>query len=112
MKDVIAATAIAGGTGFFGWFFGKLQTNRERKKTDLQLINEAIAPLLTSISQLTKQNNEMVCQLLTEQDKNLKLIEEKSQWMKERSELIEKIERLEKQVSTLSKKVGELIRKE
>ena len=110
MKEVITTTAISAGTGFFGWLFAKLQTRSERKKTDLQLINEAITPLLCSIKDLTEQNNDMVNRLLAEQDKNLQLIAEKSEWIKERGTLMEKIEELERQIKTLNKKINGFIK--
>ena len=85
--SMMIETLIAGGTGFFGWLFGKWQTPRERKKSDLQLINEVLSPLLDSVRQLTEQNNEMVGKLRAEQEEKLLLIEEKSEWIKERAEL-------------------------
>jgi chromosome segregation ATPase len=97
-------------TALGGLFSGKFLSKRERKKSDLQLINEAISPLITSISQLTEQNNEVVGKLLDEQDKNLKLLAEKAEWIKERGELKAKIERLEKTVLSLEKKIDELIK--
>lgn len=110
MKDVLIPTATAAGTGFVAWIYSKLKTRREKKKSDIQLINEAISPLLTSIKQLTEQNNEMVCRLLAEQDKNLQLLEERSRYQTERHELIKKIDSLEKTVKQLQKTVKEYIK--
>lgn len=112
MNDIATTTAISAGTGFFGWLFGKLQTPREKKKTDLQLINEAISPLLASIKDLTSQISEMTSRLIEEQDKNLTLTQEKSEWKKERIELVAKIDKLEKTVNCLNRKINELIKSE
>ena len=108
MKEVITTTGVAAGTGLFAWLFAKMQTKRERKKSDFQLISETINPLLESIKLLTEQNNEVVGKLLCEQDKNLVLIREKTALAIEREELIAKIEKLEKQVSNLCKKIDQL----
>ena len=111
MKEIVATTAIAAGTGFFGWLFGKMKTPREKKKSDIELINSAIAPLLVSITQLTEQNSEMVTKLLQEQDKNLALLKEKMAWSTERCELMDKISGLEKKVQTLENTVKKYIKK-
>jgi hypothetical protein len=85
------------------WFLGKIKTRREKRNSDLELIDRSILPLLDSIDKLTAQNNEVVAKLLAEQNKNLLLVQEKS-------ELLVKIDKLEKQINVLNKKVNELIR--
>lgn len=110
MKEAITTTSIAAGTGFFAWLFGKMQTRREKKKSDLQLISEAVSPLVQSIKDLTEQNNEIISKLMKEQDKVLQLMSEKSALINERGELLEKIEKLEKQVHCLTKKINELVK--
>lgn len=85
------------------WFLGKIKTRREKRNSDLELIDRSILPLLDSIDKLTAQNNEVVAKLLAEQNKNLLLVQEKS-------ELLAKIDKLEKQINVLNKKVNELIR--
>lgn len=85
------------------WFLGKIKTRREKRNSDLELIDRSILPLLDSIDKLTAQNNEVVAKLLAEQNKNLLLMQEKS-------ELLAKIDKLEKQINVLNKKVNELIR--
>jgi chromosome segregation ATPase len=110
MKEVVTTTAVAAGTGVISWILAKMQTRRERKKSDIQLINESVQPLLLSIKALTEQNNDTVCKLLAEQDKSLKLIEEKSKWQAERHELIEKIDGLEKKIQHLQKTINKYIK--
>ena len=85
------------------WFLGKIKTRREKRNSDLELIDRSILPLLDSIDKLTAQNNEVVVKLLAEQNKNLLLVQEKS-------ELLAKIDKLEKQINILNKKVNELIK--
>lgn len=85
------------------WFLGKIKTRREKRNSDLELIDRSILPLLDSIGKLTAQNNEVVAKLLAEQNKNLLLVQEKS-------ELLAKIDKLEKQINILNKKVNELIK--
>lgn len=99
---------ITPATGIITFFVGKWQTKRERKRSDFQMINEAISPLITSIGQLTEQNNELVQKLMNEQDKNLKLLAEKSAWIEEREELNQKIDKLQRTVNTLSKKIDQM----
>ena len=112
MKEVLPTSAIALVTGLLGWLFSKLQTRREQKESDLQLINKAISPLLASIRQLTDQSQETVQRLLAEQDKVLKLMGEKAELLRERGELVDKIEKLEKQVNCLTTKINKLMKKE
>ena len=108
MKEIIKDSLIAGGSGFFVWLFSKLQTRRERKKNDLQIIHESTVNLVESIRILTEQNGNLVKEHLEEQKKYLELLREKSEWTKERSELLAKIEGLEKRVETLSKKIDNI----
>lgn len=112
MREVITTTTVAAGTGFFAWLFGKMQTRRERKKSDLQLVSEAVSPLVQSIKELTEQNNEVISKLMSEQDKVLQLMSEKAALINERGELLEKVEKLERQVNCLTKKINELVKSE
>lgn len=91
--------------GFCGWIFSKLQTSREKKKTDLEIINAAIKPLLVSISELTDRLKATTTDLMEEREKNLKLTTE-------RTELLGKIENLEKEVRKLQRQVAKLTRNE
>jgi len=109
MNEVATTTAIAGGTGFFGWLFSKWQTNRERKKSDLQMIHESTANLVESIKILTVRNGELVGELMEEQKKHLTLLKEKLEWQIEREEFIAKVEGLKKEVKALTRKIDELI---
>jgi chromosome segregation ATPase len=109
--DALTTISIAAGTGFFGWLFGKWKTPRERKKTDLQLINDAVSPLIDSIRQLTERNNEMVGKLIREQEEKLHLLEEKNEWIKERGELNAIIKKLEKEMASMNKKIETLLKK-
>lgn len=88
-------------TGACGWFFSKLQTRREQKQTDLQLINAAIKPLLESISELTDRLKATTTELMEEKERNLKLTTE-------RTELMDKIENLEREVKKLQRQISKL----
>lgn len=110
--DIIYQIIIALSTAAIGWFFGKLQTKREQKQTDLQIIESAITPLLNSIRGLTEHSNELVTKLLAEQEKNLALIEQNSALLAEKTDLINKIESLEKKVATLTSMVKKLAKNE
>jgi len=109
MKEAAITTAIAGVTGFLGWLFSKLQTRRERKKSDLQMIHESTANLVESIKILTQRNGELINELMEEQKKHLTLLKEKLEWQTEREEFIAEIEGLKKEVKALTKKINELI---
>ena len=92
-------------TAFCGWLFSKLQTRREQKQTDLQIINAAIKPLLVSISELTDRLKSTTSELMEERERNLKLTTE-------RTELLGKIENLEKEVKKLQRQVAKLSKNE
>ena len=92
-------------TGACGWLFSKLQTRREQKQTDLQLINAAIKPLLESISELTDRLKATTTALMEEKERNLKLTTE-------RTELLDKIENLEREVKKLQRQISKLSKNE
>jgi len=90
-----------------GYLTRLLTTRRERKKTDLEIINAAISPLLESIRNLTEQNSQLVGKLTDEQQKALEYIKKNRDLMEERAELMTKIDRLTKQIETLKKMLKE-----
>lgn len=91
-----------------GWFGSKLKTRREKKAEDIQVIQDAIAPLLKSISELTAHNNAVTQQLIAEQKKTLELLQEKAAWSAERDSLVNKVDSLQKQVTKLTTMVKKL----
>lgn len=95
-------------TGLLGWFGSKFMTTREKKKTDLEIINGAIEPLLKSIAELTTTVERANSKLISEQEQKLALLQEKAEWMAERETLTSKIESLEKKVARLTKMVQNL----
>lgn len=106
--DIVYQILLFLATTAIGWFFGKLQTKREQKQTDIQIIEGAISPMLNSIKELTEHSSELVAKLLTEQEKNLKLIETNLVLLTEKTNLVNKIESLEKKVATLTAMVKKL----
>lgn len=106
--DIVYQILLFLATTAIGWFFGKLQTKREQKQTDIQIIEGAISPMLNSIKELTEHSSELVAKLLTEQEKNLKLIETNLALLTEKTNLVNKIESLEKKVATLTAMVKKL----
>lgn len=97
VKDVLMLAAGGG----FGWLFSKLKTRRENKASDLQLIENAIAPLLRSISELTTHSGEITAKLVAEQEKSLRLLQENAALLEDKITLAGKVEKLEKKVSSL-----------
>lgn len=95
-------------TAALAWLGAKIKTRREKKQTDLQIINEAIKPLLTSITELTNHNRELTSDLVEQQTDNLKLLEEKRAWLAERGDLLEEMGKLRKQFDALAKEVKKL----
>lgn len=95
-------------TTVLGWMSAKLMTKRERKQSDLTLINNAISPLLNSIRELTEHNSSITEKLLDEQTKNLALLEEKAALMAERMDLVNKIDKLDKKVASLERLIKKL----
>ncbi len=106
--DIVYQILLFLATTAIGWFFGKLQTKREQKQTDIQIIEGAISPMLNSIKELTEHSSELVVKLLTEQEKNLQLIETNSALLADKANLVNKIESLEKKVATLTAMVKKL----
>ncbi len=95
-----------------GFFARALTTRRERKKTDLELINAAISPLLESIKELTEQNQALVTKLTDEQQKTLEYMRRNRSLLEERAELVSKVDRLTKQIELLKKMLREHLKEE
>ncbi|MCD8081876.1 MAG: hypothetical protein LUF04_16215 [Bacteroides sp.] len=90
------------------WLFGKWQTRRERKQTDLQIIEQAIAPQLESIGKLTEQNGQLVEMFLNEQRLRLAAEGENTALKAEREELKAQISGLSRKINNLEKKIDKL----
>ncbi len=90
-----------------GYLTRVLTTRRERRKSDLEIINAAINPLLESVKQLTEQNRELVLKLADEQRKTLEYMRSNRSLLEERAELVAKIDRLTKQIELLKKMLRE-----
>lgn len=93
-----------------GFLTRALTTRRERKRSDLELINMAIAPLLESIRSLTEQNSQLVEKLASEQRSTLEYMERVKGLQEERTELIAKIDKLSRQVENLKKLLKDYIK--
>lgn len=93
-----------------GYLTKVFTTKRERKKTDLEIINAAISPLLNSIGELTEQNRQLINKLTDEQMNTLEYMKRNKDLLEERAELVSKIDRLTKQVELLKKMLREHLR--
>lgn len=67
-------TLFAG--GFATWVWQRLKTRRERKESDLKLINEAINPLIESVRTLTSHNSELAQKVVNVSEQNLRYLNE------------------------------------
>lgn len=92
-------------TAILGWLGSNVRNRRDKKQTDLKIINDAITPLLKSIKELTDHSQHMTGQLLQEQAEKLALLEEKNAWLAERIDLESKIDKLIKRIASLEKEV-------
>ncbi|NJN27155.1 MAG: hypothetical protein HC819_14845 [Cyclobacteriaceae bacterium] len=110
MSEAIWGILGAGVSGFFAWLYSKLKTKRERKQSDLELINEAIQPLLNSIQKVTSSNDELMQRYISAQNEKIKLLDEKSDLLKDRGTLMDKVEGLEKEIVKLNAKINSLIK--
>jgi len=110
MNEAMWGVLGAGISGFFAWLYSKLKTPRERKRSDLELINEAIQPLLNSIQKVTASNDELMRRYITSQNENIKLLDVKSDLLRDRGTLMDKVEGLEKEVIKLNTKINSLIK--
>jgi chromosome segregation ATPase len=95
-------------TGIVGWLGSNVKSRRANKKTDLQIINEAIKPMLQSITELTDHNRTLTGKLVEEQQKTLALMEEKRAWLAERGDLVGQIEKLTRRVASMEKEIKKL----
>lgn len=112
MSDYVWQIIVPVLTSACGWFFGKLQTRREQKQSDLQIIEQAVTPLLTSIRDLTEHNNRLVEQYLDEQRQRLAAQEENKALKAECAELAEQVSRLTAKVDRLERTIGRLTKHE
>lgn len=112
MSDYIRQIIVLVLTSACGWFFGKLQTKREQKQSDLQIIEGAVSPLLTSIKDLTEHNNRLVEQYLEEQKQRLAVQEENKSLKAERAELAEQVSKLTAKVDKLERTIKRLAKNE
>lgn len=99
---------IPAATAAIAWFGSKMQTRRERKQSDLQIIDNAIAPLLTSIKDLTARNNEFVQMYLEEQKIRLETQSQNEQLIKDRNTLSVKVEKLTLKIEKLERTISKL----
>ena len=110
------------GYGMAGWILAianpiitfiltKWLTKRDKKEKDIQIVSTTVTSSIESINKLTDQVSELVTKLCAEQDKNVALLQEKSQLLKERTELTSKIDKLQKEVTALTKKIDQLTNK-
>jgi chromosome segregation ATPase len=90
--------------GFSMWFWQKLKTKRERKRDDLQLVNESIATLLGSIQSLTEQYANLAKKFAEEQEKNLAYLQENINLKSEVQALRKQVDRLTQQIENLKTK--------
>lgn len=108
MKDVILNLIISVVGAALGWISAKLLTKREKKVKDLQIINDAISPLLISIKDLTAHNNKLVSELLEEQRKNLDIIENNKLLVAEKADLVSQIAKLNNKIDKLERMIKSL----
>ena len=93
-------------TAAVGWFASKLKTKREKQEADVNFINEAIKPLLNSIAELTGHIQKITDDFLSERDKNIELIAERTALKKEIEGLQNKIKSLERKIDALNKTIS------
>ena len=108
MGDYVWQIVVLLLTSSCGWFFGKLQTRREQKQSDLEIIEGAVSPLLASIRELTEHNNRLVEQYLDEQQQRLVVQEENKSLKAERAELAQQVSRLTAKVGKLERTIKRL----
>ena len=102
MIDAVKQIFIVGGTALVTWVVSKLMTPREKRNSDLDVINKTIQPLLESISELTTHVRAVTEELVSEKAKNLELINERSALLQEVEAMANKITSLEKKVTSLT----------
>ena len=94
-----------------GYFTRLLMTRREKKHDDIQLLNEAINPLVESVRILTEQNKDLIQKLQEEQMARLQDIEDKRRLLDEKQALQKQLERNNRKIEELNRKIEELNRK-
>lgn len=105
---LIVTSLVSLAVGFFGRL---LMTRREKKHDDIQLLNEAINPLVESVRLLTEQNKDLIQKLQEEQMARLQDIEDKRQLLAEKQTLQKQLEKNNRKIEELNRKIEELNRK-
>jgi peptidoglycan hydrolase CwlO-like protein len=80
--------------GFSMWLWQKLKTKRERRRDDLQLVNEITTTFLSSIQSLTEQYTKT-------QEKNLIYLQENINMKSEIQSLKKQIDHLTQEIENL-----------
>jgi chromosome segregation ATPase len=62
--------------GFATWLWQHLKTRRERKESDLKLINDTINPLIESIRTLTTHESELAQKVVAGSEQSLRYMNE------------------------------------
>lgn len=86
-------TLIGGGVG---WFWANIKTGRQKRESDVDLVNRSIAPLLKSIAELSGHVRVVTSELV-------QMTNERTELLKEISDLRSQIQQLEKKVAAMSK---------
>lgn len=89
-------------TAVLGWLGKSVKSRRENKKSDLELINNAISPLLRSISELTDHVGKVTAELVEEKAKNLELTTQRDAQRGEIEALTSKVTSLERKITALT----------
>lgn len=91
--------------GFSMWLWQKLKTKRERKRDDLQLVNESITTLMGGINSLTEKYAGLIIKYAEEQEKSLAYLQENINLKGEIYLLRKEVERLTLMVESKINKV-------
>lgn len=108
MKELLIGFASATITLILGFLGRHLLTKREKKHDDLQMVNEAVNPLLESVKMLTAQTADLIAKLTAEQTAHLESIRKTEALLAEREVLTKKIDKMNKEIETLKKRIEEL----
>lgn len=91
-----------------GWFGQKLLTRREKKASDLSIINESVTPLLTAQKDILDQNQKLIEKLSDIEDKKLVMSDENQKLKHLVAKLTTRVKELEEVVEKLQKELARL----
>lgn len=106
MNDLILQIGVPIITAVTGWFSANYLTKRQKKKTDLEMVNDATQSMLSTINGTLTRIDELTQKITTLQTENLQLKAERVQLNMKIDTLTRKVDEMQQVISRLAKQKG------